>query len=48
MRRVLRWIRALLAAVGLGESSIDKKVREARAAFKDAMSKTDRDHPNDG
>ena len=46
-RYVMVWLRDLLAGLGLCESSIDRNVREARAAFRSAIHRTERDAPND-
>ncbi len=46
-RAVLTWLRDLLAGIGLCESSVDRKVREAQAAFRSAIDPPDRDTPGD-
>lgn len=46
-RAVMTWLRDLLAGVGLCESSVDRKVREARAAFRSAISSNEPVEPGD-
>ena len=46
-RAVMTWIRDLLAGVGLCESSVDRKVREARAAFRSAINSNEPVEPGD-
>ena len=44
---VLSWLRDLLAGVGLCESNVDRKVREAQAAFQSAMTPAAREDSSD-
>ncbi len=46
-RAVLTWLKDLLAGVGLCESSVDRKVREAQTAFRSAVNSNEHDEPSD-
>ncbi len=45
-RAVVTWLADLLAGVGLCESKVDRKVREAQASFKSAINPKDPDEPD--